>query len=159
MTVVGTHGRYQASARGVATAATADHCAAMLWNPHATKDIVCTFVAITRLSATNSYYLARATTRGTEGSVITPDIDNDSDLLLAPKSGALILRAPWSVQPTLQTPAKERFMVMQVNTAYLEKRLRGVMGDGVRIPAGNGLAIVQTDATIADIDATFHWDE
>lgn len=151
-------GRYMVAARSGATAATADHVVACLWNPHATKSIYVVQVlwGMPVVSSNTTYHLRRATARGTPGTTVTPDIDNDFDHAAAPISGALLDLAAYSVQPTLDATKMLRGLVLNVVGGGMRFLF---VGKGRRIPAGEGLAIAQNGATASRLDVTFEWDE
>ena len=70
------------SVRGAtaATAATADHAICALWNASSSRRIVVRELGIFKTgagTAADSLYLSRISARGTAGSTVTPDIDND----------------------------------------------------------------------------------
>lgn len=151
---------YRASGRSTANAATIDHVVAILWNQHATKMIhlreVHFYVAATGTGPNPG--LIRTTTRGTPGSTVTPDIDNDALGLLAPISGALLDLGAYSVQPTLQKPYK---IVTDVNAGIPGGGFAWVFGGiGIRVAAGTGVGIGQiTGASIPASDVTMVWEE
>lgn len=120
------------SGRTVATAATANHVAAQIWNPHATLRITVTEMhcAITTAGLAN-LGLARSTARGTAGSTITPAIQNEAGREVAPPSGLLLDLAAFTVQPTLDS-----------STLYLDRwNLPAAIGAGVILPFVPGLVI------------------
>lgn len=150
---------YGVGGRSAATAATADHCAAVLWNPHATKPIYVTQVELFKTVATADHHqLIRTSTRGTTpGSTVTPDIDNHFDRTLAPTSGALLDLAAWSAQPTVQGPPIKR---ANLGAAVGAGFMWVFGGSGLIVPAGTGLAIGTPVATILQpSDVNFEWDE
>lgn len=139
--------------RSAATAATLRHVAAALWNPSAAKRIRVhgVYVAITVATASN-LAIARTTTRGTPGSTVTPDIDNEGERAAAPPSGFLLDLAAFTVQPTVDASDMERWP------------LAAAIGSGVmipfrkpkEIPAGGGLALITPVAVIFQpADITF----
>lgn len=156
MPPVGTRGRYSVGGRNAATSATIGNCVATLWNPHATKDIYVVRFSMAGVSSDGKIELRPSTARGTPGSTVTPGIDNDAELLLAPISGALLDLAAYSVEPTLQSPARWRY-------AYGGNVAGGMaqipLDNGVRVPAGTGVSLILLN-NAADIkDLTFEWDE
>lgn len=152
-------GRYSVGGRCAALPAVTQSPLGVLWNPHATKDIYVVSLSCFRstLGAASQYIWLRTTTRGTPGSTVTPDIDNDVERLLAPISGAVLDLAAYTVEPTkVGDPASHQIVP---STA---------IGDGqelffnspIRVPAGTGLATVQAGATGGRIcDIAFSWDE
>lgn len=131
-----------------ATAATANHVIAELWNPGtvAGRRIEVYEVAVFKAGAgvaNDSIYLERTTARGTAGSTVTPDADNAGQADSTPPSGALLDLAAFTVQPTLATPGMYGWVAPAVAGAGIILPLpRGVV-----IPAGTGLAVVQRAAT------------
>jgi len=143
----------------VATAATADHTIADLWNPHATQRIKVVSVAIFKRggagTAGDNLRLKRATVRGTAGSTVTPDIDNHGERAVAPVSGVLLDLSAFSVQPTLDaSDLGFGWVAPAVQGAGIVMPIPG----GIVIPPGTGLAIVQVQATIwPTSEITYSW--
>lgn len=143
--------------RTVATAATAGHAAANLWNPSSAVELYVReihFVNTTAASA--NLVIRRSTGRGTAGSTVTPDIDNEVGRAAASPAGAVLDLATFSVQPTLDTSELDRWMTAAVIGAgkiwTFPKR--------IMIPPGQGLAVATPVATaIAASDITYVWDE
>jgi hypothetical protein len=150
-------GRYGVAGRSGTTAATIDHCYGALFNPHATKDIFVILATYAKITGSQTTYAQRTSTRGTVGSTVTPDIDNDFDRLLAPISGAVLDLAAYSVQPTRQGPDCFRFINAQSNAGVIHELWFGDLG--LRIPAGTGLGVFQGTAAAGQCDLTFIWDE
>lgn len=129
-----------------ATAATANHAIASLWNPHASRRINVVEVGIFKAgagAANDSIYIVRSTTRGTAGSTVTPDADNSSLADSTNPSGSLLDLAAFSVQPTLASPPMYGWVAPAVAGA-------GIIipfPRGIIIPAGTGLVIAQRAAT------------
>ena len=97
------------SVRGltVATAASVDQAVASLWNPDSTKRLTVLEMGLSKTAAgtgTDSLYVVRITTRGTQVVTSTPDGDNtwlnDAEV---PPSGA-VMDTDWSAEPTKQSP-------------------------------------------------------
>lgn len=148
---------YLIGGRTAATAATARHVAACLWNPSAAKRVRlhALWVAVTSAGVAN-IAVARTTTRGTPGSTVTPDIDNDTERGLAPPSGFVLDLAAYTVQPTVDASDPIRW------------NLPAVVGAGVilpfrvpiEIPGGTGLAILTPTAVVFPAsDITFDVDD
>ena len=137
------------SARGftAATAATADHALGALWNASSTKRICVVEYGIYKAgagAANDSIYVCRITARGTAGSTVTPDGDNDwSGDGATPPSGALLDLAAYSVQPTRASPNLFGWVASAAAGAGFSKP----SPRGIWIPAGTGLAICQRAAT------------
>src|SRR5262245_20079851 len=149
------------SARGftAATAATADHALAVLWNPSGSKRIRVVEVGLFKAgagTANDSVYLARRTTRGTTGSTVTPDADNAWEGDATPDSGALLDLAAFSAQGTQSTP----FLWGFVAAAAAGSGLIWPCPRGIIVPAGTGLAIAQRAATAwPTSEVYFSWEE
>jgi hypothetical protein len=149
------------SVRGltVATAATADHAIAALWNPDSLKRIKVFETGIFKTAggtAGDSLYITRITARGTAGSTVTPDADNAWDADDVPASGALLDLAAYSVQPTLGTPR----MFGWVASAGAGAGIIWPTPRGISIPPLGGLALVQRAATIWPVsEVYFCWTE
>jgi hypothetical protein len=149
---------YRVAGRSAATAATIDHVAAALWNPSTGKRIILLEIHLAKTVATvDNQGIQRITTRGTPGSTVTPDIDNDDNASLAPVSGALLDLAAYTVQPTLAGPNKQRWNL----PAAIGAGVMWVFGtEGLTIPAGTGIAVVTPVAVIHQPgDWTFVWRE
>lgn len=151
-------GRYSVSGRSVATSATANEPAAMLWNGSGAKDIRVREIQWTKVTGTlDRMQIARFSTRGTPGSTVTPDIDNDYDRLLGPPSGCTLDLGDFTgTAAVIQDPA-----LATIN-------LPGVVATGfslifdppIRVPAGTGLAVATpTAAAVVAGDVVFVWDE
>lgn len=131
----------------VATAATANHAIAQLWNPHATRRIRVVEIHIFKAgagTANDSCYLERTTARGTAGSTVTPDADNSSEGDSTSPAGMLLDLAAFSGQPTLASPG----MVGWVSPAVAGAGITWSIPRGITILPGTGLAILQRAATI-----------
>lgn len=129
-----------------ATAATADHTIAQLWNPAAGRRIKVFEVAIFKAgagAANDSLYIARTTTIGTVGSTVTPDADNSAEGDAVPDSAATLGLAAYSVQPTKASPGMYGWVAPNVAGA-------GIIipfPRGIAIPPGTGLSLTQRAAT------------
>ncbi len=149
---------YAVGGRSSATAATANHAGAALWNPHSTIPLRVTEIAWSKTVATaDNLAIMRITARGTAGSTVTPTIVNDFLRGVAPPSGALLDLAAYTVQPTLD------------GSLYLYRwNLPAAVGAGIfwtfrtplRVPPGTGLALVTPPGTVLQpADVTFAWTE
>lgn len=132
---------YRVSGRSAATAATAGHVIASLWNPHATKRIEVKEFGIFKTAAGtagDAVELMRITARGTPGSTVTPGIAQDDNRDIAPPSGFLLDLAAYTVQPTLDgSVGSGRYQVTNLAAAGVLIPVAGIY-----IPAGSGLALV-----------------
>lgn len=138
---------YAVRGRTAATAATANHAIATLWNPHSTKRVKVTEISIFKTAvgtAADALVLQRITARGTAGSTVTPDIDNSYEADVAPPSGPLLDLAAFTGQPTLATPPLKGFVAAAVAASGIVFPLPRELV----IPPGTGLAIIQIAATI-----------
>lgn len=154
---------YRVSGRTVATAATAAHGCAALWNLSTAYRLTVFEIAICTTGAAPSagctISIQRISARGTPGSTITPNIASDDNRTLAPASGAVLDLATYTVQPTVDAPSNGS----QWRWGLAAVQSSGVIipfGKPITIPAGAGLAIV-TGAAIAipASDVTFTWEE
>lgn len=139
---------YHVRGRTAATAATADHCLAALWNPHSTQRIKVVQIGVFKTgagAAADAIRLRRISARGTAGSTVTPGVENHSERGAAPPSGALLDLAAYSVQPTLI--GSSELGPDFVAAAFAAAGLLYAIPGGIVIPAGTGLAIVQVAAT------------
>jgi len=136
---------YSVRGRSAATAATANHAIAQLWNPHGTHRIQVVQIAIFCVTdpATLSWRVRRSTARGTAGSTVTPDIDNHFEQAIAPASGALLDLAAFGTQPTLD--ASELGPGVAVGTDPGAGICYAVPCNFI-IPPGTGIALVKVDA-------------
>jgi hypothetical protein len=149
-------GRYGLGATSGTTAATANHCLGSFWNPHATKGVYLVLFTFSKTAQIVNLYAERISARGTPGSTVTPDIDNDFDRLLAPVSGAVLDLAAFSVQPTRSGPSSMRF-VSQNNPGPTIEWYFGE--DGLLIPAGTGLGVFTETALASSGSLSAIWDE
>lgn len=150
---------YSAGGRTAATAATANHAGAALWNASTTKSIFVTVISWSKTVATaDNLGLVRITTRGTAGSTVTPVAQNDADFDQAPPSGALLDLAAYTVQPTISSATAYQFrwnLPATVGCGFIL-----ALPDVIEIPAGGGLCLVTPPATILQpADVSFFWRE
>ena len=139
---------YTVRGRSAATAATADHAIAQLWNAHSTQRIRCVQFSvqpITDPGANAGMRLKRSTARGTAGSTVTPNIDNHSESAVAPVSGALLDLAAFSVQPTLASA--ELGPDFHAASSQGSVFIYDIPG-GIAIPPGTGLVLSQAGAFV-----------
>ncbi len=141
-----------------ATAATANHVAAQFWNPHASARprIAEIHIVVTVATAVN-IAIQRSSARGaTPGLTVTPDIDSNNDRDFAPVSTSVLELAAFTTQPTLETPALERWnLPASVGAGVILPFPRGIV-----VPFGTGLCVATpTAAAFPVCDITFVWDE
>jgi hypothetical protein len=148
---------YYVAGRSAATAATANHCGANLWNPHGTKSLYVSEVWwFQTTAAVGNQGLVRTSTIGTPGSTITPDADNATDRRAVPPSACTLGLGTFSVQPTLQTP----YLAQGNTAAAIGAGFIWVFPMPIEVPAGTGLAIATPVAVVlAASDVTFRWEE
>jgi hypothetical protein len=150
---------FSVGGRSAATAATANHAGAVLWNASSTRTLHVTQISWAKTVATaDNIGIVRASARGTAGSTVTPAQQNDYTYDAAPPSGALLDLAAYSVQPTLIS-----------STAYLWRfHLPAAVGAGfllpfpdpISVPPGQGLVILTPPATVLQpADVGFFWME
>ena len=146
---------YSIAGRAAATAATNHHAIATLWNPSGGTAI--TVYTVGYSMTTGSGGLAsifRASARGTPGSTVTPDLDNDYGRKAAP-SGAVLDLAAYTVQPTFDTNE-----IIQLNA---ENQIGGgaviQLPVPIVVPPGTGLNIQQTNSSSNVCDVWFEFDE
>jgi hypothetical protein len=141
-----------------ATAATADHVLAALFNPSGTKRInvvEITLFATAVATSGDGYWIQRTSSRGTEGSTVTPDADNANDGVTSPSSGAILGLAAYSAQPTLRTPQMWGWSIPVIPAVGFIWQPRSIV-----IPAGEGVAITQRVASAAPIcEVTFVFED
>lgn len=149
------------SVRGftAATAATADHTIAELWNPDSLKRIVVFEIGLFKAgagTAGDTVYICRTTAKGTSGSTVTPDADNAWFGDDVPGAAPTLELAAFSVQPTKATPNLWGWCAAAVSASgFIWPTPRGI-----HIPAGTGLAIVQRAATAwPTSEVYFAWEE
>ena len=149
--------RYSVSGRNAATGASVDQAGAVLWNASAIKVIYCREISgFTSSAVAWALQLIRTSTRGTPGSTVTPDIDNNRDRLLAPQSTCVLDLGLFSSAPTVQGPAMARTHL----GAVIGSAFGWIFDPPIAIPAGTGLAIANVPATASPtVDWTFVWEE
>lgn len=131
--------------RTAATAATANHVAAAIWNPHASARIKVTEIHIcTTTAGAANISIQRSTTRGTPGSTITPTIASASQRDLVAPSGAVLDLAAFTAQPTLEAPSLRRWNL----PAAVGAGVILVFPEGVIVGPGAGLCIATPTAVI-----------
>ncbi len=138
---------YSIGGRSAATAATANHAAAGIWNPHATDRIRIKEIWISVPTAAAAVIgLLRNTTRGTAGSTVTPAIQNADGRDVAPVSGFLLDLATYSAQPTLDSATAYQWRWNLPATAGAG--IIAVFNDPIIVPPGAGIVVVTPTATV-----------
>lgn len=90
---------------------TNDDCYGMLWNPSTSRSLWVTEIIwqAAATGATQGAKIRSATGRGTAGSTVTPDLDNDWEREITPATGAVLDLGDYSVEPSgLSTPEMMR---------------------------------------------------
>lgn len=150
---------YSARGRTVASNGTANHGVAALWNPHATQRLRVReigLVAAAAPGAGSTILVARISARGTAGSTVTPTIASAHNRGIDRPSGALLDLATYSVQPTVDGIALRGWVLAAVAASGVILPFR----DGIEIPPGAGLAIVNGAAiAVPASDVYFEWEE
>lgn len=149
---------HRLAGRSGATAATAGHAAAELWNPHATQRITLRefwICATTAPAAGAGVALRRTTARGTAGSTLTPVLANDTHRGSVSASVSVLDFAVFSAQPTLETSPN------LWQWTFAAAAASGVSGPiEIDIPPGTGLAWVNIAAVIFPVsDFCVAWTE
>jgi hypothetical protein len=150
--------RVRAGVRTIATAATIDVAAAVLWNPHATIRLRVYEVSWFKTVATADFLsVCRITARGTQTTSVTPGIANETDRAAAPASGAVIDTA-WSAQPTKEGTTIPLFRISL--PAAVGAGFMLPLGEELEVPPGAGLGFLTPVATILQpADLNFAWAE
>lgn len=150
---------FSVAGRSANTAATADHVAAQLWNPDATRGlwVVEIHVQKTSTATADSHGIVRSSARGaTPTTTVTPDLDNDFEREVTPDTGAVLELATFGTQPTLATP----YLYRGVLPAAIGSAVQYVFpGDGIKVPFGTGLCVATPVAVIlmaSDFTFVFH---
>ena len=150
--------RYAVAGRTVATAATANHVAAQLWNPHGSKSIYVREIWVFSTTAgVSNIQIIRSSARGaTPTATATPDADNAFDRRAVPPSAAVLELATFGTQPTLAGP-----QMGQVNlAAQIGAGIIIPFPQPIEVPFGTGLCVSTPVAVILPAsDVTAVWDE
>jgi len=139
---------YTVRGRTAATVATIDHAIFSVWNPHATQRIKLIQWAIFKEAvgtAADGLRPRRISARGTAGSTVTAVLAHHSENAIAPPSGFLLDLAAFTVQPTLV--AGELGIGWNAAAIAAAGIVTAIPG-GLVIPPGQGIAFLQTKATI-----------
>ena len=141
---------------GGATAATANNCAAELWNPASAKSLYVREVWVFSTAATTmNLGIERSSAKGTTTVTVTPDADNAFDRRATPPSAAT-LELDFSAEPTMQGP----YMIQACSAAVIGAGWVFVFPQAIEVPFGTGLVINTTQAAAFPVaDVTFVWDE
>lgn len=150
---------FAVSGRSANTAATADHVAAQLWNPDATRGLWVVEIHMQKCTTAtlDNHGVVRSSTRGaTPTTTVTPDLDNDFEREVTPDTGAVLELATFGTQPALATP----YLYRGVLPAAVGSAVQYVFpGDGIKVPFGTGLCIATPVAVVlmaSDFTFVFH---
>lgn len=134
--------------RSANTAATADHVAAQLWNPDATRSLWVVEIHIQKstTATTDVHGVVRSSARGaTPTTTSTPDLDNDFEREITPDTGAVLELATFGTQPTVAGP----YMYRGILPAAIGSATQYVFpGRGIKVPPGTGLCVATPVSTI-----------
>jgi hypothetical protein len=151
--------RWSIGGRSAATAATANHCGAQLWNPHASQSVKVMAIAISQTGAVVSNpAIARSSARGaTPATTVTPTIASDWDRDLSPPSVAVLELALFTTQPTIDgVPLFKWNNAASIGAGFI------IPFDppGIIVKAGAGMVIFTPVAVILQpMDVTFFLQE
>lgn len=138
--------RHRISGTTAASAATADHAIAAIWNPSSTVTITVYEIAVVAFAAPGAgagFLVRRLSARGTAGSSVTSAIGHClSWARTASQSGFILDMAAYSVQPTLITGDLDAWVFAAVTASGIIKPYP----EGIEVPAGEGLAIINRAA-------------
>jgi hypothetical protein len=141
--------KHMVSGTSIATAATANHCAAQIWNPSSTISIFVNALAWFHTVATADFAaVGVSTARGaTPNNTATPDADNDFAQEGVPQTAWVLEMGTFGTQPTIATPRLSGFPQGAAIGAGLILPF-GEQSNGFRIKPGNGMVIFTPVATI-----------
>lgn len=141
---------YRVAGVTAASDANDNDAVAVLWNPHTTKPLwVAQFKFFADTGANGKVTVTRTSTRGTAGSTVTPDIDNHTDHLLAPPTGALLDLANFTVEPTKLAPDMDSYQTAATIGAGQIFDFRTALNPlGIRVLPGAGLGIINGAAAL-----------
>lgn len=150
--------RHAAAGRTVATAATANHVGAQLWNPSSSASIYVYEIHWVKTVATvDNLSIQRSSTRGaTPTATVTPDADNEFEGGTTSPTATVLELATFGTQPTLATPALLRWNL----PAAIGAGLMWVFSTPIRVRPGTGLCVATPVAVILQpADVAFVWEE
>jgi len=145
--------------RSLATAATANHVGAQLWNPSTTEGIWVTAISLFQTAAVVSNpSIKRSSARGaTPTATVTPDINSDWSRNVSPPSAAVLELATFGTQPTL---AGVPLLSSNLPAAIASGFMLPFAGRGLYIPSAQGLCVYTPVAVILQpFDITFFIEE
>lgn len=143
--------RYSVAGRAVAPSASGEPYA-VLWNPSTTKTIYLVGIEVSPETVSPNWAYQRCSTRGTPGSTVTADIDNDYNRAVAPTSGAELNLADFTVTPTFQGPRQIKGITQFDGGSY------GIWFGGLAIPQTTGF-VLEVVSGLSVVTSTWIWDE
>ena len=147
---------YRVAGRTAASDATADHGVAVLWNASSARQIwIVEFAVFNTTAATAQLELVRISVRGTPGSTVTPDIDNDVEHSIAPVSGSVLDLSNYSVEPTVASPPLGRYFSAATIGAG---KIWNFRAKPIAVRGGAGFGLVNADAVAVpavDVEVVF----
>lgn len=149
---------FSISGRSAATAATANHCAAQLWNPSTTRPLWVMEVSMfIRTAAVGNLAIKHSSARGaTPATSVTAAATNDLDGETAPLTGAVAEFALFTTQPTLTGNIVFGYNFPAAISAGFQRRFDNPARHGVKVAPGTGLCLYTPDAVILPAaDITF----
>lgn len=149
---------YRVGGITAANVATASHGVATLWNPSTSVEMWLKELHFVNTTAASALVrLARITGRGTPGSTVTPDIDNEYARAGTPPSGALLDLAAYTVQPTVDASALDQWTTPATIGAG---KVWSFGSKGLLVPPGAGVGLVNQGTTSTPVmNVTCAWSE
>ena len=146
--------RYSVGGRGALPSAGGDPHA-VLWNASTTKQIYVIELSIENFTGTfrAEVALQRTSTKGTPGSTVTPDIDNDRDRSVAPVSSVVLDLSDYTVVPTFEGPRMSRWTIPSDGGS-----LSVVFNTPIAVPQTTGLA-VEVVSQLPALETAWIWEE
>jgi hypothetical protein len=134
---------FSIAGRSAATAATANHCVAQLWNPATSRGIWILAISVGNLA------VKRSTARGaTPATSVTAAASNDLDGDTAPVSGTVAEFALFTTQPTLAGNILWSWNFPAAVGAGAIMPFANPNRHGIKVPAGQGVCLYTPDAVI-----------
>jgi hypothetical protein len=139
---------HRISGTTAATAATDQHAIAAIWNPSSTVTIAVREISVVAFAAPGAgagFVVRRISGRGTAGSSVTSAAANCLGFArTASQSGFILDLATYSIQPTLIAGDLDAWVLAAVAASGIVKPYP----EGIDVPAGEGLVIVNRAAII-----------
>jgi hypothetical protein len=150
--------RWAIGGRGLATAATANHVLAQLWNPSSTRSVFVTGISLAQTAAVvSNSSVRRSSARGaTPTSTVTPTIANDYERKIIPPTVAVLELATFGTQPTLDGPELFKWNEPAAIGSGFMIPFETKDVQGIQVLPGAGLTISTPVAVIHQVaDVTF----